>query len=207
MYTEKPLKTYIDELASSQPTPGGGSAAALTGSMAAALASMVARLTLGKSGYEDVQQEIETLLHSTETLRARFEQLMTADIEAYGRLSACFKMPRVTGEQKAARTNAIQGQLVEAAQVPLEMAECAAELTQCCVRIAEIGNKNVLSDVATGAMLAAGAGNGAAWMVRTNLKAMKDMAAVQACNDRLLAALQRLDTFSRQVASIVGERA
>ncbi len=207
MYTEKPLKTYLDELASSQPTPGGGSAAALTGSMAAALASMVARLTLGKSGYEDVQQEIEILLHSTETLRARFEQLMTADIEAYGRLSTCFKMSRATDEQKTARTSAIQERLVEAAQVPLEMAECAAELAQCCVRIAEIGNKNVLSDVATGAMLAAGAGNGAAWMVRTNLKAMKDMATVQACNDRLLAALHRLEMFSQQVASIVGERA
>lgn len=207
MYIEKSLKTYLDELASSNPTPGGGSAAALTGAMAAALTSMVARLTLGKAGYESEQQEVEALLHSTEQLRERFEQLMTADIEAYGRLSACFKMPRATDEQKAARTSAIQERLVEAAQVPLEMAECAAELMQRCVRIAEIGNKNVLSDVATGAMLAAGAGNGAAWMVRTNLKAMKDIAAAQACNDRLLVALHRVDTLNRQVASIVGERA
>lgn len=207
MYREKPLQTYLDELASAQPTPGGGSAAALTGAMAAALTGMVARLTLGKAGYKDVQQEVEALLQRTEQLRDRFERLMTADIEAYGRLSVCFKMSRATEEQKAARTSAIQERLVEAAQVPLEMVECAAELAQCCVRIAEIGNKSVLSDVATGAMLAAGAGNGAAWMVRTNLKAMKDMEAVQTCNERLLTALQRVDTLSRQVASTVGERA
>ena len=207
MYIDKPLKTYLDELASSQPTPGGGSTSALTGAMAAALASMVVRLTLGKAGYEQVQQELETILLHTERLRQRFEQLMTADIEAYGRLSACFKLARETEEQKAARTQAIQEALGAAAQVPLEMVECAAELGQCCVRIAEIGNKTVLSDIATGMMLATGAGNGAAWMVRVNLKAMKDMAAVQAYNDRLLTALQRVEAFSQQVAGIVGEKA
>src|SRR2546423_12618550 len=94
MDLEKPLQNYLDELASSQPTPGGGSAAALSGAMAAALASMVVRLTLGKADYASVQQEMEILLHHTEKLRLRFQQLMQEDIEAYGRLSACFKMPR-----------------------------------------------------------------------------------------------------------------
>jgi formiminotetrahydrofolate cyclodeaminase len=207
MYRDAAVKTYLDDLASSQPTPGGGSAAALSGAMAAGLASMVVRLTLGKSGYEHVQQEMETLLRQTERLRERFERLMQEDIDAYGRLSTSFKLPRGTEDQRTERTRAIQERLAEAAQVPLEIAECAAELTQLCVRIAEIGNKNVLSDVAVGAMLASGAGNGAAWMVRTNLKAMKDTAAVQALHERLLAALDHIDVFSRRVASIVGERA
>jgi methenyltetrahydrofolate cyclohydrolase len=207
MYLEKPLQNYLDELASSQATPGGGSAAALSGAMAAALASMVVQLTLGKADYALVQQEMEALLQHTEKLRLRFQQLMQEDIEAYGRLSASFKMPRETPEEREKRTKAIQERLAEAALVPLEVAECAAELMLYCKRIAEIGNRNVLSDVATGAMLAAGAGNGASWMVRTNVHAMKDHELVNTLNQRLSKALDSITTYKQQVTNIVGDRA
>jgi formiminotetrahydrofolate cyclodeaminase len=206
MYTEEPLQDYLDALASSQPTPGGGSAAALSGAMGAALASMVVRLTLGKANYADVQQEMEMLLQRTEQLRRHFEQLMQEDIEAYKRLSACFSMPRGTAEEREARTQAIQKHLVEAALVPLETVECAAELMHCSQRIAEIGNVNVLSDVATAAMLAAGAADGAAWMVRTNVRAMKDDALVTALNQRLQRTLESISTGKQQVVNIVGGR-
>ena len=206
MYLEKPLRNYLDELASSQPTPGGGSAAALSGAMAAALASMVVQLTLGKADYAHAQQEIEALLQHTERLRLRFQQLLHEDIVAYRRLSACFKMPRGTDEEREARTKAIQERLTDAALVPLEVAECAAELMQYCKRIAEIGNRNVLSDVATGAMLAAGAGEGAAWMVRTNVRAMKDHELTNTLNQRLSSALDSIATCKQQVTSIIGGR-
>src|SRR3989442_8064295 len=91
MYLDKPLQYYLDELASAKSTPGGGSAAALSGGMGAALASMVARLTLGKSDYADVQPEIQELLQQTEKLRERFQLLIQEDIDAFGRLSATFK--------------------------------------------------------------------------------------------------------------------
>src|SRR5882757_5337934 len=142
MYLDKSLQEYLDDLASDRPTPGGGSTAALSGAMGAALACMVARLTLGKADYAAVQPEIESAIEHVEWLRTRFQQLIQADIEAYGQLSACFKLSRTTSEEKAARTKAIQEQLVEAALVPLEMAENAADLIQHCQRIAEIGNKN-----------------------------------------------------------------
>lgn len=206
MSIDQPLTMYLDALASAQPTPGGGSASALSGAMAAALASMVARLTLGKAEYADVQPEIEGLLQQTEQLRARFEQLMQADIDAYGQLSACFKLPRSTPEERATRTKAIQERLVEAALVPLEMAERAVELTQCCLRIAEIGNKNVLSDVATSAMLATGSANGAAWMVRTNLNAMKNAQLVQNLQTRLQTALERATQQAQRTTEVVGSR-
>src|SRR5256714_10120342 len=158
MYLDEPLHYYLDELASAKATPGGGSASALTGAMGAALASMVARLTLDKVEYADVQQEIEELIEQTENLRVRFQQLMLEDIDAYGRLSECFKMPRETDEQRAARNAAIQARLLDAARVPLEMVERSAELVRYCQRIAEIGNANVLGDVATGSMLASSSG-------------------------------------------------
>ena len=207
MYIDQPLQHYLDDLASAKPTPGGGSAAALSGALGAALASMVARLTVDKAEYADVQQEIGELLQQTEKLRDRFQQLLQKDIEAYGRLSASFKMPRDTDEERAARSKAIQAQLVEAALVPLEVTESAAELVRLCRRIAEIGNATVLSDVAVGSMLASSAGASAAWMVRVNLRAMKDLELVSVLSDRLGAALDYIAECSQQVTDIVGERA
>lgn len=207
MYIDQPLQYYLDDLASTKGTPGGGSAAALSGAMGAGLASMVARLTLGKDEYSDVQKEIEELLQRTENLRMRFQQLIQEDIDAYGRLSACFKMPRDTDEERVARSSAIQTRLLEAALVPLEIAERSAELVQCCQRIAEIGNTKVLSDIGTGAMLASSAGAGAAWMVRTNLRAMKNLELVNVLSDRLSVALERISASSQQITSIVGGRA
>lgn len=206
MYLDKPLQYFLDELASSKPTPGGGSASALCGAMGAALASMVARLTLGKAAYAAVQPEIEKLLQETERLRERFQQLMQEDIDAYGRLSAAFKLPRSTSGESEARGKAIQAQLVEAAIVPLEVVESASKLLQCCRRIAGIGNATVLSDVATGSLLASSAASGAAEMVRINLRSMKDPELVSVLTNRLNVALEDIAECSRQVTVIIGGR-
>lgn len=206
MYLDKPLQYFLDELASSKPTPGGGSASALCGAMGAALASMVARLTLGKAAYAAVQPEIEKLLQETERLRERFQQLMQEDIDAYGRLSAAFKLPRSTSGESEARGKAIQAQLAEAAIVPLEVVESASKLLQCCRRIAGIGNSTVLSDVATGSLLASSAASGAAEMVRINLRSMKDPELVSVLTNRLNVALEDIAECSRQVTVIIGGR-
>ena len=206
MYLDKALQHFLDELASSNPTPGGGSASALCGAMGAALASMVARLTLGKAAYSAVQPEIEKLLQETESLRERFQQLVQEDIDAYGRLSAAFKLPRSTPEESEARGKAIQAQLVEAALVPLEVVESASKLLQCCRRIAGIGNATVLSDVATGSLLASSAASGAAEMVRINLRSMKDPELVSVLTNRLNVALEDIAECSRQVTAIIGGR-
>ncbi len=207
MYIDQTLHIYLDELASSNSTPGGGSAAAVSGAMAAALACMVCQLTLGKTKYADVQEEIATLLQQAEEQRQRFQQLMAEDIAAYGNLSVSFKLPRETEEQREARTAAIQQGLVEAALVPLEMAECANIVAQICVRVAEIGNTNVISDIAASAMLAASSGTAAAWMVRVNLQSLKDQEQVATLSQRLSQALDALTSRCQKVTSIVGERA
>jgi len=207
MYLDRPLQEYLDELASAQSTPGGGSAAALSGAMGAALASMVARLTLGKANYADMEPEIAELLQRTEKLRARFQQLMQEDIDAYGKLSASFKLPRSTPAEVKTRSSAIQQRLLEAALVPLETVENAFQLVQHCRRIAEIGNTNVLSDIATSAILASSAGTGAAWLVRVNLRAMKDLELVEKLSDRLNVALDGITEYGQQITSIVGSRA
>ena len=183
MPIDRRLQDYLHALASEQSTPGGGSAAALSGAMGAALASMVCRLTLGKEAYAGVRQEIEELLRRAENLRSRFQQLFQEDIEAYGRLSASYKLPRETSEERA------------------------AELVQCCQRIAEIGNAAVLSDVAIGAILASGAGEGAALLVRFNLRAMKNDELVGGLGKRLSGALALISEGRQRVTAIVGDRA
>ena len=115
-------------------------------------------------------------------------------------------MPRSTPEESEARSKAVQARLVEAALVPLEMVESASKLLQYCRRIAEIGNANVLSDVATGSLLASSAANGAAEMVRVNLRAMKDPELVSALANRLNVALEDIAEYSRQVTGIIGGR-
>ena len=207
MYIEETLHRYLDDLASAQSTPGGGSTAALSGAMGAALATMVCRITMGKEAYVDVQQEIEVLLRETEYLRSRFQQLMQEDIEAYGRLAASYKLPRETSEERKYRTDMIQKQLVEAALVPLEVVECAAELIQYCQRIAEIGSITVLSDVATGAILASCSGKGASFMVRINLRSLKNDKLVVELEGRLNTALAIIAEGVEQVTNIVGGRA
>ncbi|GCF11011.1 cyclodeaminase/cyclohydrolase family protein [Dictyobacter arantiisoli] len=207
MYLDKSLQTYLDDLASSNSTPGGGSTAALSGAMGSALVCMVSRLTLGKADYAAVHSEIEAIITNAEDVRSRFQNLMQADIEAYGQLAASFKLPRATPEEKAARTQSIQDALVGAALVPLEMVELAAQLVKHCLRVAEIGNKNVLSDIATASMMASGAATGAAWMVRTNLNSLKDAERVHALQQRLTVALETVSVGSQQVVKIVGERA
>lgn len=207
MYIDQTLRLYLDDLASSKSTPGGGSAAAVSGAMASALACMVCRLTLGKAKYADVQGEIETLLKQAEEQRQRFQQLMAEDIIAYGNLSACFKMSRETEEQREARANAIQKCLAEAALVPLEMSERANAVAQICVRVAEIGNANVLSDIAAASMLAASSGTAAAWMVRVNLQNLRDQEMAARLSQRLSQALDEITSRCQQVTALVGERA
>jgi methenyltetrahydrofolate cyclohydrolase len=207
MYIDEPLHSYLDDLAAAQPTPGGGSTAALSGAMGAALASMVCRITIGKETYADVQQEIEELLRKTEDLRSRFQQLMQEDIEAYGHLSASYKLPRATSEERKYRTDMIQKQLVEAASVPLEVVKCAAELIQSCQRIAEVGSVSVLSDVATGAILASCSGEGAAFMVRINVRSMNNETLVVELENRLHTALAIIAEGVNQVKNIVEGRA
>ncbi len=173
-FTEKTVAQFLDELASKAPVPGGGSGAALAGALGAALASMVGNLTVGKSKYADVQEEVKNLLAQTEALRARLTDLIEEDIAVYYKLSAAYKMPRDTDEQKAARTEAIQAALHDATQPPIAIAEACVEVLHLSKSMAEIGNVNAVSDAGVAALLAEAALRSAALNILINLGAIKD---------------------------------
>jgi len=173
-YLQEPLKIYSDALASGQPTPGGGSAAALVGALASALNSMVANFTVGREKYADVEADAQRLLAKSEKLRAQLERLTQADTEAYGKVAAAQKLPRETDEQKVARTAAMQEALKAAAAVPLEAAEAALNVVAVAAELVDKGNPNLITDVGVAAKFAVAAMECAALNVEINLAYIKD---------------------------------
>ena len=123
MYIEKPMIVFLDRLASRSPEPGGGSVAALVAALGAALVSMVGNLTLGKEKYASVQAEIEELLKASEQVRSELQDLLQQDTEVYAGVSAAFKMPRDTEEEKEARRVKVQEGLKAATEVPFRITE------------------------------------------------------------------------------------
>lgn len=180
---------FLDALASSAPTPGGGSVAALMGALGAGLISMVCNLTLGKEKYKDVEAEVAQLLTESEKLRQELMGLMEADMGVYGKLSAAYRLPKETEQDKALRTAAIQSALVEATGVPLSIASACAGVIDLCPTAARIGNLGAISDVGVAVLLGEAALRSAALNVAINLGALKDQAFVantqQEMNDLL----------------------
>ncbi len=180
---------FLEALASSAPTPGGGSVAAITGALGAGLISMVCNLTLGKEKYKDVEAEVAELLEESEKVRRELMGLMEADMGVYGKLSAAYKLPKDSDQDKALRTDAIQAALVEATGVPLAIARSCARVVDLCPPAAKVGNLGALSDVGVAVLLGEAALRSAALNVAINLGALKDQAFVagtQAEMDQLL---------------------
>jgi formiminotetrahydrofolate cyclodeaminase len=163
------LNDFLSELSSDSPTPGGGSVAALSGALAAALASMVANLTVGKKKYADVQGEIEAVLAKTEGLRLELTQLMDEDAAAFDKVMVAMKLPKETDEEKAARTEAMQAALVDAAMVPLAVMEKCVEVIGLAQVAAEKGNKNAVSDAGVAALMGRAGAHAAKLNVMINL--------------------------------------
>ncbi len=176
--TDKPVTSFLDELASNAPAPGGGSVAALSGALGAALISMVCNLTLGKKGYDEVQGDVQDLLGQSEALRQELTGLLEADVAAYTAYSQAAKLPRETDEQKAERTRAVQAALVNATDVPMRIAEAAVKVMDLCMPTAEKGNKFAVSDAGVAVLMGEAALRSAALNVLINLGSIKDEAFV-----------------------------
>src|SRR6266568_3637752 len=115
MLTQKPVSGFLDELASSSAAPGGGSVAALSGALGAALTSMVCNLTIGKKKYGEIEGEMKNLLASAEKLRMQFTALIDRDTLAFNKVIEAYGLPKDSDDQKALRTAAVQESTKEAA--------------------------------------------------------------------------------------------
>ena len=174
MIKERPVETFLDELASKASTPGGGSAAAIMGAMAAALVSMVANLTVGKLKYEAVDAEMQTMLSNSERLRLEMTDMIKADVDVFDHVMAAYALPKESDAEKTLRSQTIQSALKAASDVPLACAKLCAEVIGLCKPMSEKGNTNVISDAGVAVLAANAALRSAALNVYINIGAIKD---------------------------------
>lgn len=168
------VEEFLDQLASRASTPGGGSAAAVIGAMSAALVSMICNLTVGKSSYAEVEDEVKRVLAQAEALRHSLIAMIDADVQAFDTVMRAYALPHASEAEKAARLEATQLALKEATLVPLACAKACVEVMQLSRIAAEKGNINVISDAGVAAVAARAALRSAALNVYVNAKAIKD---------------------------------
>ena len=186
--TDLTSKDFLTALASSAPAPGGGGGAAMAGALAAALASMVCNLTIGKEKFAQQEPEVKCLLQEAEQVRQDLLALVEDDAAVFNSFMACYKLPKTTDAEKAARTAAIRKAAKQAAEVPLAIARASFKVLQLAHRLVIIGNPGVITDGACSALLARAALRCAEYNVRINLGLTKD----EAYNDQVAAELNKL---------------
>lgn len=174
MLVELTVTDFLNKVAGSDPVPGGGSVAALNGALSAALAAMVAHLTIGKKGYEAREELMQRIAETASKQQEEFTADIDRDSQAYDAVFACFKMPKATDEEKAARSAAIQEATKHAALVPMQVARNACALMPLIAEVARLGNRNAVTDACVAMMAARSAVLGAVLNVRINLGSLKD---------------------------------
>lgn len=186
---------FLDQLASENPTPGGGSAAAHTAASGAALVAMVGRLTVSKKKYEAVKAKMWTLIERAEALRSELTLAVAEDAAAFEAVMAAFRLPKETEEEQDVRHQAVQAATLQAAEVPLAVARKSLEVMELALQAAQEGNPNAITDAGTGCTLAKAALTSACYNVRTNVTSLDDRTEV----DRLLSAVHELETRAGEI--------
>jgi len=174
MLTEMKLNTFLDRTASSDPVPGGGSISALAAASAASLIEMVANLTAGGKGSEEIKTEMKEISGKAAAFRIRLSECIDQDSKAYDQVISSFKMPKNNKAEATTRTRAIQEALKHAAEVPLWVASETLNVMSLAEMVLKKGNRNAVTDGLVAVMMARTAILGALCNVKINLKSITD---------------------------------
>jgi glutamate formiminotransferase/formiminotetrahydrofolate cyclodeaminase len=194
---------FVDEVSSESPAPGGGSVAALAGSLAAGLSAMVANLTVGKKGYEAAWIDLSELAERAQVVKDRLVGAVDDDTDAFNAAMAAMRMPKSTPGEQAARNAALEAGYQLAARVPLETANACLDAMRLSLVAAEKGNRNSASDAGVAALMARAGVEGAAFNVLINLGSVKDETFKQACRSEIDGLLQAAGALCDQVVAKV----
>ena len=190
MLTELTIKEFLEKTASDSPVPGGGSVAALSASLAASLTEMVAKLTIGKEGYEIVEDEMKAVVQEAGKLRLKLVQAIDTDSNAYNDVMSAIRLPGDTEAEKSQREKAIQSGLKKAILIPMSVAEDTARVMELAGKTVASGNKNAITDGAVSVMMAKTAILSALYNVKINLRTIKDKAFI----DRTSKKVEKVET-------------
>ena len=190
---------FLEELASKQPTPGGGAASALCGATAAALTVMLGNLTAGKAGSEANDKMALEIIIAADKLRLELAQLADDDAAVFNKFMEAYKMPKATDTEKAMRTAAIGQAAIAAAEVPMQIADKSLEVLKLARKLIVFGNPNAISDGTVSALMARAALRSALYNVKINLGLIKDDEYVAAAR----AKMQQLEAKAMEIEAYV----
>lgn len=202
------IQSFLQDLSSHAPVPGGGAATALVGAMGAALISMVCNLTIGRPRYAAVESAMQQILTQSETARERLLALADADANAYAAVNAAYRLGKATEAERTTRIATIQAALEQAAAPPLAVLRESRSLLPLSLEVAAHGNTNVVSDAGVAAELAAAAVRASVINVRVNLAAATNSAFIAQCEEEIARAESGLqDDLDRTIAIVRGKLA
>lgn len=184
---DKKFTDFLKELSSAAPVPGGGGASAATGALAAALASMVANLTIGKKKYAQFEDDIQRILMETEASMDELVRLADEDAKAFAPLAQAYSLPKNTEEEVANRETVMKKVLYDASIAPLHIMESVSRVIDLIEEVAQKGSVIAISDAGAAAVFAQAALKGASLNVFINTKSMKDREAAGELNAKALA--------------------
>lgn len=190
---------FLEELASKQPTPGGGAASALCGATAAALTAMLGNLTAGKAGSEANDKMALEIIIAADKLRLELAQLADDDAAVFNKFMEAYKMPKATDTEKAMRTAAIGQAAIAAAEVPMQIANKSLEVLKLARKLIVFGNPNAISDGTVSALMARAALRSALYNVKINLGLIKDDEYVTAARVKM----QQLEAKAMEIEAFV----
>lgn len=197
--SDQRIGSWLDELGSGSPTPGGGAAAGVAAATGAALIAMVGHLTIGKGGFEDLDTRMRSLVETADAECRDFLALADEDAAAFESVMASFRLPRETDEEKSSRTLKIQEAYEGAAAVPLQLATRSVQLMELAEDATSMGNPHAASDGYSAGTLLHTAALSAIANVRINASALKDHAKGQGLMDECDALRERADGLLQQI--------
>ncbi len=203
MLVDKTIKDFLLETASDNPAPGGGSVAALCGSLGAALATMVCNLTIGRDKYQDFEAEFKKIKPKLEKNIETLQKLVDDDTNAFNDVMSAFKLPKDTDEQKKLRSEAIQTGYKKAISVPLETAKTALNTLSFMELIVTKGNQNAITDGAVGALTSETAIKGALLNIKINLTSIKDQNYVMETKKTISEIENTMNNYLHNILSII----
>ncbi|MBO8137290.1 MAG: cyclodeaminase/cyclohydrolase family protein [Desulfotomaculum sp.] len=181
---KKSVGDFLKITSSDSPVPGGGSAAALTGAMGAALVQMVGNLTTGKEKYRHVEEEINELIQRGSELMEKLQYLAREDMNHFETFMKVLKLPKNTAEEQIERKKQLQEALKSATNTPLNIASAGVEVLSLALQVAEKGTKNAISDAAVAAYLAEAAVKAALITADCNIPRIEDQEFINAANQQ-----------------------
>lgn len=203
---DQTLREVMERSASSSPTPGGGSVAAVVACFGLAMTAMVCNLTAGKEKYRDVAPQVQEISSAAGSLRQRLEALVEADMASFNDFMAAMRMPRGTAPEQAARHEAMQKALIRATEIPLDIARACLEALQITARLARIGNKTAISDAGVAAEACLAALNGVLFSAEINVTMIEDRDYVRQVQAAIAAMTAEAARFREEAVAAVRAR-